>query len=896
MTQRGQSRSSKFSQLGLGLIFLTQLLLFVLLVTEASFPLPDFALASVKEASRRKGLDLHYESISFTLSGTLLAEEVVLRSTNVKVPPLVKIDQFVLYGKPWNLLTGAGFARRLEIRGAEALFHENVDAEPMLNKVDLEVDLLGGNTIVALSGKFGDASVWFDAEADLDNLFPKRKGPPKTPFLMRPDFPKFYSSLIRTLDQVKSSLQNAERSYIAGRLSKSENGHFFSLDAQAERIADDKDIAFEKAMAHFALRQKEKLWLVDGQPVLRVQKGRLPGRGNVTTAKLQVNAANGSLRDLGRNLRADLRLEGFGIEGPNDFNLESIDAQIEIHDLDRMEASLLAKADRLHLVLDADYHISERSGSITGRGELFPEDLRSERLRDLDQRNMLRAPEGLSLLMAKVSLGPASSIKEAVFRATGRNLTYRGVRVDRAKATARYLKGGDWLLDPLAIELGNSHANGSYARKSTRDYRFLLKGVVRPEKINPLMGNWWIRLWQDFQIGASPPAGDFDVSGRWRDPSGNRRNVFGSVRFDSLSYRNLPVESGRVIILADSNRTIARDLELDLENGWVKGELSWEKYSSVKGPAVTSFELQGAVTPSDCLDAFGPNTRETLLKFESEEPIYIKAKGVTRQERHASDLHLEVNATEPMRYKNIPLDALSFELRQKGAITKISDLEFNFAGGTGKGSVVNSTVNENPRLDLTLELTGAERKKVVEAFRLSKMFTVPVGSGEIETPSRNVDENHPSDNRGVLDFELSAEGNPNDPLSFKGGGQIDLRDANLGSIRLFGPLSKILQASPLPLPSGSVNFTRLKGPFDLHGAQATFKDLSITSSTAAIRINGQLWLKDRRIAGSASFSLLGGLVSKIPKIGEIANKVNPLPTIVPLKLFGSLDDPQWSLK
>ena len=89
------------------------------------------------------------------------------------------------------------------------------------------------------------------------------------------------------------------------------------------------------------------------------------------------------------------------------------------------------------------------------------------------------------------------------------------------------------------------------------------------------------------------------------------------------------MESGRVIIRADSNRTIARDLELDLENGWVKGKLSWEKYSSVKGPAVTSFELQGAVTPSDCLDAFGPNTRETLLKFESEEPIYIKAKGVT---------------------------------------------------------------------------------------------------------------------------------------------------------------------------------------------------------------------------------------------------------------------------
>ena len=87
MTLPGRSRCSKFPQRVLGGGVLAQLLLLVLIVTEVRFPLPDFALASVKETGRKKGLDLQYKTISFTLSGTILAEGVILRAMNEKVPP-----------------------------------------------------------------------------------------------------------------------------------------------------------------------------------------------------------------------------------------------------------------------------------------------------------------------------------------------------------------------------------------------------------------------------------------------------------------------------------------------------------------------------------------------------------------------------------------------------------------------------------------------------------------------------------------------------------------------------------------------------------------------------------------------------------------------------------------
>ncbi|MFP6855105.1 MAG: hypothetical protein VB980_04920, partial [Opitutales bacterium] len=422
----------------MGITLLFQLLALVLIVSGTRLPVPSFALNSVKNAILEKGIVFSCKSVRFTLTGMLFAEAVSIRATNEKVPTLAEIDYLTMTSNPLSLLKGTLSKGKIELRGGQLMFNDNPEASPMLRKLDVDMDWEGHHSFATLTGRLGSSRIRFDAEADMSQLFPKRKQSAKIPFFMRPEFPKLYSTWIQGLEQIQSSLGSAKRSFIAGRLSKVDDNHLFSFDAQAEGNLNQEGVSFTKMMTHFSFRQREQSWRIEANPELRIFDGRLPGRGYATALKLSLREANASLMELKRNLKAELRLEGFGIEGERDGKFDCIDAMIEIHDLDKLEASLLVKANRLYLDLDAKYHLSKRSGLIIGHGKLYPEDLHSAFLQDLDQRGLFKAPEGVSLLSAKASLGPRGVVREAMFRATGRQVTYRGVRTDNATATVQY--------------------------------------------------------------------------------------------------------------------------------------------------------------------------------------------------------------------------------------------------------------------------------------------------------------------------------------------------------------------------------------------------------------------------------------------------------------------------
>ncbi|MGE4550932.1 MAG: hypothetical protein AAEJ57_06040, partial [Opitutales bacterium] len=90
----------------MGLVLAFQVIAIYLLAFEVKLPLPRFALAPGLEAMRKKGIEISFASMKFTLRGMILGEGVVLRTTNKDAPALTKIDQFVVYGDPWNFLKG----------------------------------------------------------------------------------------------------------------------------------------------------------------------------------------------------------------------------------------------------------------------------------------------------------------------------------------------------------------------------------------------------------------------------------------------------------------------------------------------------------------------------------------------------------------------------------------------------------------------------------------------------------------------------------------------------------------------------------------------------------------------------------------------------------------------
>lgn len=888
---RGKNRLLRFSDFALGLVLTFQSIAICLLIFETRIPFPDFVVTPSLEAARKKGVEISFESLKFSLKGMVFGKGVILRSENLKVPVLAKLDRLVVFVNPWSILKGKFVPNGIDIEGGKALFIEEGGTESIFSELNGKVFLTDNNVQGKIDGQFGEAQINLSADADLAKLLPKGKGSGKIPFFKSSVFPEKYTALVEKLSLAKNSLRNCPRAFVSAELKKIGRGHRVSVDAQANKGRSER-IRFEQVMAHLELRQQGPDWRIGEKSQFFIQDAGLRERGSVTKAKLHLASTSSTSEHFLGKVDSLLKLEGLRVEGRYDGTFRRVFAEIGI-DGEHIHATCLAKSKRLHLGLKSNYNLSSNSGSVQGQGFLFPMDLDSNRFRELDRSNNFRAPEGISLLMAKASIGPGISVSEARMRATSRNLTYRGVQTKSAITTVRYT-GDNWLLDPLIVKTKGSLAKGSYSRKSSREYRFLLKGTVQPEEINPWMGNWWSRLWHDFQIFGPALKGDFDVSGRWREPSDRQRQIFGSIQAESIAYRKLPVEQGRVLILGDVNQTTARDLDLDLKHGWAKGFLTWSRGQSPEnnGSEETRYSFQGEVKPSDCIEVFGRASRETILKFESKTPISFVAEGITQEDEKSSELYLEANASTPLRYANVPLEELHLKLSRKGRKTNVHDLKLQFAGGVATGALEHQEMDGNPHLEINLHLTGADRARAVQGLQLSKVFATDKDQNE-SLPENEVPISEKD--RGILDFTLLAKGNPTDPLSFNGRGQIDLEDAELGSIRLFGPLSKTLGSSPIPLAGGSVNFTRLASNYTLNGSEALFDEMTVMSSTALIRGKGTWSLKDNSIDFNARMYLIGGISSKIPILGKIADLVDPLSKFLGLELKGSLDDPKWKL-
>ena len=142
-----------------------------------------------------------------------------------------------------------------------------------------------------------------------------------------------------------------------------------------------------------------------------------------------------------------------------------------------------------------------------------------------------------------------------------------------------------------------------------------------------------------------------------------------------------------------------------------------------------------------------------------------------------------------------------------------------------------------------------------------------------------------------LDVALSAQGDPASVPSFQGAGNAALTGAELGEIHLFGLLSQVL--SGLSLSFSSLKLDAARSSFTLRDGTLHFPDLKVTGPSAVMDARGYYTLAGNSLDFSARFkpydqpgSLLAAAVSLV---------INPLTSILELKLGGRLDDPKWSV-
>jgi hypothetical protein len=238
-------------------------------------------------------------------------------------------------------------------------------------------------------------------------------------------------------------------------------------------------------------------------------------------------------------------------------------------------------------------------------------------------------------------------------------------------------------------------------------------------------------------------------------------------------------------------------------------------------------------------------------------------------------------------YFGFPLDAVKVTGGVMGADVNLGNIEFSFAGGTGSGRAALTGPPGTRHLGFDAFLNKANLGRTVRAVqeyhanRLGQPY-VPTPEGKFARQAAN----------SSLDVALSAQGDPANIASFKGTGNAALTGAELGEIHLFGLLSQVL--SGLSLSFSSLKLDAARSSFELQDGALFFRDLKVTGPSAVIDGRGNFNITTNALDFSAKFkpyeqpeSLLAAAVSLV---------INPLTSILELKLGGRLDDPKWSVK
>ena len=136
-----------------------------------------------------------------------------------------------------------------------------------------------------------------------------------------------------------------------------------------------------------------------------------------------------------------------------------------------------------------------------------------------------------------------------------------------------------------------------------------------------------------------------------------------------------------------------------------------------------------------------------------------------------------------------------------------------------------------------------------------------------------------------------------DLYKLEGSGDFTVQDSNLGSIPLLGPLSKLLQDTPLNFTSFNLN--KMNGQFSIGNEQLNFRKISINGPQSKVTASGTMQLKDYELDMNLGVDLFGNVIStkngRATGLKKTIKLLNPLSYLLQFKLTGTLNEQNLQL-
>ncbi len=843
-------------------------------------PVPDFVLRRTEARLAESGLALRFGRARLDPTGKVLLEDVEFRSRQF-ADPLLTCRMLYVGHNLWTLLAGRMEPAEIRLEGAAlqlpAMLSPSGTTEPFVKdlsavvryennawQVDQFVGRIGRLTFT-LEGELPPAPhPAGGAHGSLDELTAR--------FLQGA---KQLAPNLRRLDAF-------EEPTLAVHLAP--NRADFLLTARAARQPWDQPVSSGPFAASATLRLNHP-----GLRPLRMHlaASRLDYRGQVAVENLRAVLQTEVLPESFSGRVLSVAATASRVSAVNETVLAPV-LRADLAGWPAVRTTALAQVDGEFLAAEVAAQLQEQSARVRAEGRVSAGLIK----RVLAEHTPRAAPYFLFgdpvAFQAEAVLNPGWKFATLASRVDAGRLDSHGVQVTAARGRID-IAGTRFLAHDARAMIGPSFARGSYWMDfATTDYRMLLDGRLNPVAINGwFRGGWWLAFWDKFFAfpGALPEAG-VDIGGRWKDPS--LSNNYIHAHTGPVTAWGGDFEMAAATVFVRPNFAHAWDIAATRAGG--TQQLSgWFKRFGVPGSRDTArfeFDFSGNPDPAVAGRMLEGRIDEVLSSLRFSAPPDVHAWGALDQAAGAS-YHFTGEARSPLYYFNFPLDRVTLAGRATGSEVQLDQIAFAAAGGEGKARASLTGPASDRRLGFEVFVSGAKLDRILHAFE--EYTAGRAGRPYVASPDSKFVRKAAG---SQLDLAFSASGAPADISSFKGSGNASLTGAELGEVHLFGLLSQVL--SGLSLSFSSLKLDAVRSSFDVHDGAVFFPDLKVTGPSAVIDARGKYSFTANALDFNAKFkpydqpgSLLAAAVSLV---------INPLTSILELKLSGPLAEPKWSVE
>ena len=486
------------------------------------------------------------------------------------------------------------------------------------------------------------------------------------------------------------------------------------------------------------------------------------------------------------------------------------------------------------------------------------------------------------VLAAKFMLGPGGKPLSAEADLSTGPVNARWVPLDSTSAHVTW-RNHQLRADQIVLRRGDSLAFGSYDMNTAdTSFRFLLNGQLVPSDINGWFRDWWPRLFAMFNFQAGPPRANVEVSGRWKAKL--ETQIFISADADNVAVKDIPMQRMRTRLFVRPGWVDVLNFISEREPGTVQGRFArqWHLPDSRRW---TRLEIHagGRSDLSPVPKLLRENGEALIDPFTFNSPLDLRLDGAISREEWGQptvkNFTISGQTNDTWRYKNFPLQGVSFQAEQQNDQISIDEFTTGLGGGELKGKILLTGSGETQKIGFDVNLEDASLGRTIQDV----VEWTASRKGERAAAPSNFQKQMAA---GTLTLSLSAEGPADDPFDLKGTGSAAVFHPDLADLNLLGPLSVLLKRTLL-------NFSTLKlshanANFELSGPTVKFPELKVSGDRGALDANGTYSLETKGLNFTSRVRPFEGGEGLLDAV------FTPFSSVLEVKLAGQLSKPEWT--